>query len=185
MKGMLTTLLLLLIVSSASAQDPGAGVIVLSADPLGESCSIYPAGGLVTIHAVIKDSTLLLGCRFLLSPVPPSMFLVTTSTPYLDFGDPHTTGITLTFNGGAFGPPLHVLTLSYLVTSNVPPCTLIEVLPHPAMGEIVTVDYFFDELTASGRGIMINPTPDCDDCSEIPIANEYSTWGSVKGLYAN
>ncbi|MBC8424152.1 hypothetical protein H8E07_08520 [bacterium] len=83
--------------------------------------------------------------------------------------------------------PIHVLSINYFAQGLTAPCTLIQILPDPnePSGEIVTVNCFNEWLVASGRGLIINPTPDCDDCGEIPVADESSTWGNVKGLYAN
>ncbi|MBC8424151.1 hypothetical protein H8E07_08515 [bacterium] len=71
MKTTITMLLLLVIATTALAQDPDAGLIVLSADPAGESCSAYDyAPGLFTLHVVILDASCLTACQFSVAPPP-------------------------------------------------------------------------------------------------------------------
>ena len=181
-KAFLMTMALVLISIPAAAQQ---GYLGLFADTLGENCFLYDnMPGLVSVYVVHMDSPGASAVEFMvdLSGAPNLTYLSDVQTPgYVTIGS-SIAGVAIGF-GGCVASPNVVLTLTFFAQSLSSPCSVIRLAENPDSGQIQVADCDLNLVQIEGRGMFINPTPDCDNCGMVPVGTDQNTWGSLKSLF--
>jgi hypothetical protein len=189
MKGDVMRKVLLLVVPllfASSVAFGQAGSIGIFADPLGTDCNLVaPVSGIASFYIVHVFAANVTAAQF--SAPQPSCFtcayLSDTVVYPVTIGNSQN-GISMGY-GACLSSPVHVLTINYLCSVPAPECCQYPVLPDPQAlptAGIWTVDCDFNQLAATGRAGVINPTPDCRCVGAVPVDD--TTWGGVKALYA-
>lgn len=177
---LILTLVLMFTASLAFAQ---AGSIGLFADLTGDVCNINePSGVTFDVNVVYVNHGGGTACQFS-APTPACLlatYLSDITVFSVNIGDSQN-GISIGF-GACEVAPTHVLSLRFFGVGATGDCCYFKVLPHPdsEFGEIEATDCAFISVFPTGGEAIINPTASCD-CN---VANETSTWGKVKALYA-
>jgi hypothetical protein len=187
MKTLIWPLLLVsLPVSPAIARAPVVGIY---SDVGGTNCHLSdPTLGVVSYHVVITEWQDLNAAWFA-APMPPCMvgaqWLFDTHPFSVHIGDSQT-GVAISFSA-CLESPLHVLTITYLVSGATPSCCCYPILPAPdhPYGYIDVQDCNMDlEPPAKSSPGLINASQLCQDCAYCEtIPTESTTWGRVKALY--
>jgi hypothetical protein len=93
------------------------------------------------------------------------------------------TGIAVGYGGSCRFADLLVLHVRYQMQGTSPPCSSVEVVPHPAYPWMIitTTCGFGDELPVEGGRAIVNADQTCP--CDHPVAAQPSTWGRIKAMY--
>jgi hypothetical protein len=184
----LTWLLLLmsLLATSVLAVAPVVGVY---SDVGGTNCHLSDSAvEVVSYYVVITEWDDLARASFA-APMPSCMvgaeWLFDTHPFSMHMGDSQS-GVAIEFSG-CLDSPLHVLTITYLVSGETPSCCCYPIIPapdHPA-GIIDVQDCNMDlEPPARSSPALINASEQCPDCTYCgAVLTESMTWGEIKALF--
>lgn len=180
---LLIVMALVLIAIPAAGQ---GGFLGIYSDEIGENCTIADTEfGQLKVYVVHMESPGATAVEFAVdfSGVPELLRTEdTTIVGFVTLGN-SLDGVSIGY-GACLTSPVTVLELNFIGQGNSAPCSELRLLPHPDNGQsIQMVDCDVNLVPIEGRGLFVNPTDDCDDCTLVPVATEIDTWGSLKSLY--
>lgn len=178
-------LIAMLVICTASLASAAVGNIGVFADPVGSSCDVQDAAGLVDVYVVHVNATAAITSQFKMTQdasIAMTYIAGTVNSSLLFLGDVRT-GITITYVGCKTNFPLELVHIQYFGTGTTTSCAklLIEADPTTDSGEIEVVDCasVAHPLGMFGGSAMVNSTGDCG----CDIATRETTWSKVKSLY--
>lgn len=179
-KALLMAVALVLFATPAAAQ---GGYFGLFSDTIGENCTAVDVPGLLEVYVVHMDSPGATAAEFSIdsSGAPALDWLADTAVFDVTVGS-SPSGVGIGY-GTCLTSPIHILTVKYFASGLSAPCSVLRVVEHPDTGAIRATDCEFNFVAVEGRGMFINPTPDCEDCDLVPVGTEQNTWGSLKSIF--
>jgi len=158
-------------------------VIALYSDYDLTSCQLFPVPGYnVIVYVVHETSSGASGANFTIKNVGATGLTYLSEAPAWTYDGNTQHGIKLTY-GGCTSGQFSVVVMFYLNLSSSPPCSYLELAPHPASssGRIEGIDCLDNEVYPIGGRLTINPDGNCPCGAIVPI--EEKTWGYIKSLY--
>jgi hypothetical protein len=171
---------LLVLAASPAAPQHDVGSIGVFSDPIGGSCDITDAFGVVTAEVVLVNSLGAVQVEFAVEESDGVEMVYANETVHFTLKQGSTRGGIKILFGACRTGSVHLATIRYSGTGTTGTCSDIRIVPHPSVGSVRIYDCEANPYTTPRGGAALVRNDGGCSCN---VAAEPTTWGRVKSLY--